>query len=121
MPLEVHGAEISAAKFIFVSDSKSGSPAFIIDVVGGKHYSDRFSILLAGISSCLRVSNCCVRYHRAVERVLPRNRSLRVLLLTLYLFAASNISLNPDNFKNAIALSTEVMAVKISHVEARPC
>jgi hypothetical protein len=100
---------------------KAAAQALTIDGVGGRHHSDSLLICLTSISSCLRVSNCCVWYPCAVERVLPRNRLLKILLLTLYLLAASDIFSGSEVFKNAIALSVEAMVVKMSRVEARCC
>jgi hypothetical protein len=100
---------------------KAAAHTLTIDGVGGRHHSDSLLICLTSISSCLRVSNCCVWYPWAVERVLPRNRLLRVLLLTLNFLAASDIFSDSEDSRNPIALSMEAMVVKISRVEARCC
>jgi hypothetical protein len=100
---------------------KAAAQALNIDGVGGRYHSDSLLICLTSISSCVRVSNRCVWYPWAVERVLPRNRLLRVLLLTLYFLAASDIFADSEDFKYAIALSMEAVVVKISRAGARYC
>jgi hypothetical protein len=112
----------AAAQFLLGSvPHKAAAQALTIDGVGGRHHLDSLLICLTSISSCLRVSNCCVWYPYAVERILLRNRLLRVLLLTLYFLAASDIFADSEDFKNAIALSMEAIVMKISRVGARCC
>ena len=58
---------------------------------------------------------------RPAERVLPRNRLLSVLLLTLYFLTASDIFPDPEDVRNAIALSIEAIMAELSRVKARSC
>jgi hypothetical protein len=56
-----------------------------------------------------------------VQRVLPRNRLLSILLLTLYFLAASEIFSDSEDRRNVIALSIEAVVIKISRVKAHRC
>ena len=91
--------------------------ALTIDGVGGRHHSDSLLICSTSMSSCLCASNCCVWYPLATECVLPRNRLLRVLLLTLYFLAASDMLLELEELRNAIASSIGAIFAEASRVK----
>ena len=96
---------------------KEAAQALTIDGVGGRHHSDSLLICSTSMSSCLCASSCCVWCPLATERVLPRNRLLRGLLLTLNFLAASDMFPELEEFINAIASSIGAIVAEVSRVE----
>jgi hypothetical protein len=85
--------------------------------IGGRHHSQSLCICLTSPCSCLLVSNLRPSMRLATDPALPRNRLLRVDLLTLNLRATAAILRSLETLKNAIASSIGAMVVELSREE----